>query len=257
MQRKRASWLDVDLSGLRKLLARRGKEFIIYELVQNAWDEKCAVVNISLPRPRHGMAGLIVKDDAASGFKNLAHAFTLFAESYKKQNANQRGAFNAGDKFVLALCEEASIISTTGGIVFDSRGRRRTRKRTAQGSEFSGRLKLTFSEWEQISRAVRRIIPPIRTIFNGELIPTRKPLHTFECLLPTVISDRDGSLRRKTSKTQVAVYEPLQDERPSLYEMGLPIVATGDKWHVDIQQKVPLNLERDNVSPAYLQAVRV
>jgi hypothetical protein len=37
----------------------------------------------------------------------------------------------------------------------------------------------------------------------------------------------------------------------------LPVVAVGDKWHVDIQQKVPLNLERDNVSPSYLQSVRV
>jgi hypothetical protein len=39
--------------------------------------------------------------------------------------------------------------------------------------------------------------------------------------------------------------------------MGLPIVDTGDKWHVSIGQKVPLNRDRDNVKPAYLQAVRV
>jgi hypothetical protein len=39
--------------------------------------------------------------------------------------------------------------------------------------------------------------------------------------------------------------------------MGIPVVATGDKWHIDIQQKVPLNLERDNVPPSYLQTVRV
>jgi hypothetical protein len=41
MPQKRVGWLDVDLIGLKKLLARRGKEFVIYELVQNAWDEKC------------------------------------------------------------------------------------------------------------------------------------------------------------------------------------------------------------------------
>jgi hypothetical protein len=42
-----------------------------------------------------------------------------------------------------------------------------------------------------------------------------------------------------------------------LYEMGIPVVETGDRWHVDIQQKVPLNVDRDNVTPAYLRAVRV
>jgi hypothetical protein len=58
-------------------------------------------------------------------------------------------------------------------------------------------------------------------------------------------------------KTQVALYEALPGEEPSLYEMGLPVVETGDKWHVCVQQKVPLNRDRDNVKPAYLQAVRV
>src|SRR6202020_2400352 len=41
-----------------------------------------------------------------------------------------------------------------------------------------------------------------------------------------------------------------------LYEMGIPVVETGDKWHVDVQQKVPLNMDRDNVTPAYLRDVR-
>src|SRR5579859_881407 len=257
MKRSRTGWLDIDLTGLRKLLARRGKEFIIHELVQNAWDENSTLVSISLARPRHGITRLVVTDDSPSGFKDLSHAFTLFAESYKKKNARQRGAFNAGDKFVLAFCEEASIVSTTGGIVFDRRGRCITRKHTERGSEFSGLLKLTTAEWEQMCGAVRRLIPPIETIFNGEVVPTRTPIHTFECVLPTVVSDDEGSLRRTSRKTEVRVYEPLADETASLYEMGLPVVETGDKWHVDVLQKVPLNLERDNVSPSCLQAVRV
>ncbi len=257
MPRRRVGWLDVDLTGLRKLLARRGKEFVIYELAQNAWDEHCTTVNISMPRPQHGTTRLVVTDDAPGGFQNLTHSFTLFAESYKKNNAAQRGAFNAGDKFVLALCEEATIISTKGGIVFDSRGRTHTRRRTKQGSEFSALLKLTTAEWEQMCAAVRRLIPPIETIFNGETIPARNPLHTFECVLPTVVPDEEGSLRRTPRKTEVRLYEPLAGESTCLYEMGLPVVETGDKWHIDIQQKVPVNLERDNVSPSYLQAVRV
>ena len=43
---------------------------------------------------------------------------------------------------------------------------------------------------------------------------------------------------------------------PSLYEMGLPIVDTGDKWHVDVRQKVPLNRDRTNVTPSFLRTVR-
>lgn len=42
-----------------------------------------------------------------------------------------------------------------------------------------------------------------------------------------------------------------------LYEMGIPIVETGDRWHLDVQQKCPLNADRDNVTPAYLRLLRV
>ena len=41
-----------------------------------------------------------------------------------------------------------------------------------------------------------------------------------------------------------------------LYEMGLPIVETGDKWHINVGQKIPLNRDRNNVTPAYLRSVR-
>ncbi|MBI4580467.1 MAG: hypothetical protein HY718_12235, partial [Planctomycetes bacterium] len=52
-------------------------------------------------------------------------------------------------------------------------------------------------------------------------------------------------------------YEPAAGEAASLYEMGLPVVEIGDRWHVEVAQKVPLNADRDNVPPSYLQQVRV
>jgi len=52
------------------------------------------------------------------------------------------------------------------------------------------------------------------------------------------------------------VHEPLPGEEASLFEMGLPVVPTGDRYHVDIQMKVPVSLDRDNVPPAYLAKVR-
>ena len=49
------------------------------------------------------------------------------------------------------------------------------------------------------------------------------------------------------------------DLRPKgwLYEMGIPVCPTGDPWDVEIMQKVPVNLERNSVSEAYLRSVRV
>jgi hypothetical protein len=64
-------------------------------------------------------------------------------------------------------------------------------------------------------------------------------------------------MRLRVRKPPVSIYEALPGEVPCLYEMGLPIVETGDKWHINVGQKVPLNRDRDNVQPAFLHAVRV
>jgi hypothetical protein len=42
-----------------------------------------------------------------------------------------------------------------------------------------------------------------------------------------------------------------------VYEMGIPVVETGDRWHYDVGQKVPLDADRSNVTPAFLRDLRV
>src|SRR5205809_595321 len=120
---------EVDKEGLRKLLAKRGAGFALFELVQNAWDEDTSRVEVDLgwlSFPKGDAAGLAfiqVTDDDPEGFTDLAHAYTLFAESEKKADAEKRGRFNLGEKLVIAVCERAIISTTTGTIHFDAAGR--------------------------------------------------------------------------------------------------------------------------------------
>lgn len=258
MTARRKNWIDVDMDGLCKVLERRGKEFAIYELVQNAWDEPHVTqVEVSLSRPVHGQSVLTVTDDSPEGFRDLSHAHTMFADSYKKSNPEQRGAFNAGEKYVLALCDAASIESTTGTVTFNSEGRTRSSKRRAAGTQFTGFLRLTVAEYDQMLVKARYLIPDRPTTLNGDVLPSRRLLGRFETVLPTVIADEEGRMRPTKRMTTVRVYEPLPGETPMLYEMGIPVVETDVTWHIDIGQKVPLNMERDNVTPAFHAAVRV
>jgi hypothetical protein len=41
-------WFTVDKEGLAQLLARRGKVFALYELIQNAWDTNAKHVCVDL-----------------------------------------------------------------------------------------------------------------------------------------------------------------------------------------------------------------
>jgi len=253
------NWFEVDKKGLAKLMEGRGSAFAVWELLQNCWDEDVTEVKVTLePVPGRPLAVLTVEDDAPNGFADLSHAFTLYAESAKKADPQKRGRFNIGEKHVLALCEEATVTSTTGTIIFDKDGRSRSRAKRERGSEFRGVIRMSRSAYEEMCRAVQSVIPPegIRTTFNGEALPVRTPIQVFDATLPTVVADSEGVLRRSSRKTTVRIYEPLEGEIASIYEMGIPVVETGDKWHVDVGQKVPLNQDLDNVMHAFLRTVR-
>jgi hypothetical protein len=254
----RRDWVDVDMDGLRKILERRGKELAVYELVQNAWDENVNKVEVTLTRPVNGRSELVVTDDSPEGFRDLTDSYTMFAESYKKADPDKRGAFNLGEKFVLALCDEAMITTTTGRVTFDENGRRRSGNvKRERGSEFLGSMRLKVSEWEQMCAAVLRLITPVPTFFNGNEIAIRQPLRTWKATLPTVKSDAEGNLRPTERQTTLSIYRVLPGETAMLYEMGIPVVEIKAKYHVSVGQKVPLNIDRDNVTPAYLKTIYV
>jgi hypothetical protein len=256
-------WFDVDRDGLGKQASEHGKGRLIGELVQNALDEPSVTqITVSLTLvPSRPLADLTVEDDSSEGFRDLTHAYTLFSESYKRGNPEQRGQFNLGEKMVLAVCESASISTTKGTVLFDPTDGRieKPRQKRERGSVFQGRIKLTREEYPQVCDYLRSLLLPenIGVSFNGDRLLPRKPIRTFETSLETQVADDQGVMRPRVRKTQVAIFEALPGEVPGLYEMGLPVVETSDRWHVSVGQKVPLNRDRDNVRPAFLQAIRV
>ena len=81
----------------------------------------------------------------------------------------------------------------------------------------------------------------------------RKPLRTFQETLPTEIANDRGVLTPRKRKAEVRVYQPRDSEAPMIYERGIPVVEMDGKYHVSVEQKIPLNTERDNVTPSYLR----
>jgi len=114
-------WFDVDKAGLGRQAEEQGKGRLVGELVQNALDEP-GVTQIAVTLalvPGQESADLTVSDDSPEGFADISHAYTLFAPSVKRANPEQRGQFNLGEKLVLAVCEQASISTTKGTVIFD------------------------------------------------------------------------------------------------------------------------------------------
>lgn len=254
------NWFEIDRKGLAKLIERRGKIALVMELVANGLDaEGTTQVEVVL-EPEQGVpqATVLVRDDSPKGFTDITHAWTLFAESERKAYPTKRGRFNLGEKLVLALCTEASIISTKAAVMFDSRGRSSMKARRERGTEFQGIARITRAELAEIQTGLLKLLPPagVTITINGQELSARAPLKTVEVTLMTETVDEEGYLKRSPRKTTIEIHETLPGETAQLFELGMPVVDTGDKFHVNVMQKVPLNMERDNVTPAYLRDVR-
>jgi len=254
------SKFEVDAAGLAKILERRGKAFAIFELIQNCWDTNAKTVMVKLePIEGRPVAQLVVTDDDPDGFDDLTHAFTLFAESRKRKDPTKRGWINLGEKLVLALCSQATLSTTKGTVEFTRDSRKEyPRRKTDQGTVFSAEIKMTRAEIAECTQAIMTLLPhpSVNTYFNSTLIPSRKVAAGFRASLPTHVADDDGIMRRRMRETEVLVFERGHNEVGMLYEMGIPVVETGDEWHVSVNQKVPLNTDRDNVPPSYLRTIR-
>ena len=256
----RNNWFEIDKAGLAKVLARRGHEFVVHELVSNAWDEDPSFVSVTI-RHEGRQAFVKVEDNSPEGFRRLSDAWTLFAESYKKNDATKRGRYDLGEKLVLALASSAVIETTTGTVVFAPTGSRHVNKPEAKrdvGSSVELYITCKRLDTQRMIEAAKRVITPpgIDYHVNDEQVLPRKAVESFEVALPTEIADEEGSLRPTSRKTFVAVYEPRLGETGTIYEMGIPVVETGDDYHVNVFQRVPLGLDKDNVTPGYLRKLR-
>jgi hypothetical protein len=260
---KEEGMFDIDLKGYAKLLGDRSKGRILVELIQNAWDEDSSKVEVELKKLQgKPLVEITVTDDNPEGFKDLTHAYTLFAESAKKSDPTKRGRFNKGEKDVIVVCKEASISTTKGGVYFDvaSGVRKNLRKKRESGSVFKGTLRMNADEYKETLDLFNSLINPegVKTYINGKLLENKIPLKVFESKLPTVYADSEGILKPTIRKTDIEIFEVTDGDTPMLFEMGIPVVELGDdKWHVNIKQKVPLNSDRDNVTPSFLKKVRV
>jgi hypothetical protein len=253
--------LVVDKKGLAKKLAHKPKVFIVHELAQNAWDEDgvTEVVIKAKMLPGRPVCRIEVWDDAPEGFQDLASVYTLFRDSKKAPDPTKRGRFELGEKLVSAVALYMKVITTKGCVVIEGNERRHPRNKLRKGSGIFVDIRMNREEYRELCSQVEMLIPPngITTSFNGTPLKAREPEYTFEATLQTIRSDEEGNLKSTSRKTEVRVYEPLNGEVPSIYELGIPVVPTGDRWHYDVQQRVPVNWERNNVPPSFLKTLRV
>lgn len=254
-------WLEIDIKGFAQVLRNKGIARIALEPISNALDTDAGEIEVTFTQS-NGWATLDVSDDDPDGFADLRESYTMFAPSRRREDPTKRGRFGQGEKELIAICAtggDVEVASTTGTVLFRDDGRHVAQGvRTEAGTTLTARFRCNQREAKEFVALVGSLLVPdgIKLVYNGTVVPQRTPRHTATASLATKIIDSDGNLADATRSTTVSFYEPLDGERPTIYELGVPVVVHDGRWHVDVGQKVPLNAARDNVNPAYLRRLR-
>jgi len=253
---KQKNWFEIDSQGLKNLFGRKNKTFILRELVQNAFDENITECKIDL-KWNKGIAIISVEDDSPEGFRDLTHAYILFGDTYKRRDAEKRGRFNIGEKLVFCVSKEAKVETTKGTIIFDKKGRHKKLEKRDKGSKITIKVSMTKYEFNKLIEDVLLYIPPknIKFMLNKARIDRIDKYLTssFKTILTTEI-EKNNVMTRTKRKTVVDVYK-LDRDKHYIYEMGIPITEIDCEYDIDIQQKIPLSLDRETVLPSFLKDV--
>lgn len=246
------NWFEVDKEGLKQLQAGKPKHYLVRELIQNAWDEDVdtVILNTSFI---DGTAYISIEDDSKQGFRDMSDGYTLYKETYKRKDPSKRGRFNLGEKQVFSVCEQAEIVTTKGTIFFGPNGREELDKKTKRGSIIRIVVKMTEEEYNELLEMIKVYNLPthIKMMINGERFESKKPDKVFETSLTTELSE-GNVLRQTVRKTKVQLYK---SERSYLFELGIPVCEIECDYSIDVQQKIPMGIDRESVSQAYLRDV--
>jgi hypothetical protein len=201
--------------------------------------------------------------DDGPGFANPSDIWTVFGTTSKRSDPGLSGRFNFGEKQLFALARKAQVCTGLTCVTFEN-GRRDVQQFRKEQKAYPETIVSALMPWSRddlrhVERWLRLARPPcgLKYFINEvEYGGERLPQFTTELVLPTVHLS-DGVLCPTTRKARVVVLPPLDDDsaEPLLYELGIPVCELTDMgfpWSLDVQQKIPLPMSRDSVSPAYL-----
>ncbi len=232
---------------------------LIQEIISNSFDEK-EVTEIACDIIENEKKQIKVKIyDNGKGFRDKRDIYTLFKDSYKRTNKNQRGRYNLGEKQFFARAVSGWVKTRETMIEFVDDSKKETKIPSMQGTQVSAIFELEKDEslHETITWVKKVAVPEGKRLsINFDTIRPKTLVKKFKTRLPTVIAQgANQKMVRRIEDTQVFLYEKLEDEKPIIFELGCTVQELNQdlKWHVDVRQKIPQTTERDVISDAYLQ----
>jgi len=256
---------EIDELSFRRQNQGRPLQHLVRELVQNVFDEDARFCTVEVAEEPDGLR-IKVADGVKRGIRKIEEVFTIFA-SGKRDAPTKRGRLGRGMKEMVSVCDLASI-ETVGKTVefrWDAAASLFVREirdnAVTEGTTVTCVVPKAKSRRKEIADYLALFIAPkgVKYTVNGKEIFRPVQHRTIRAGLRTVVFDDAGTQRESERKTDVILWEPGHGREAWVYEMGIPVepLQKGDsfRWHLDIQQRVPLRAERDRIARSYMRSL--
>ncbi len=261
----RSGWLEISTSGFASFNQARLPGHLVKELVQNSFDANgSGRGSVALNYWMENGDFIVDCRDDGSGMEDLT-AIRVVYLTFKKDSHTKRGRFGRGFKEILSVARWARVQSGASALIFyveDGLQKTRTEDVAEPTRGTHVRMALpwgaeTIPDFDVYFAGF--LVPPMITFtINGRSIAHRSPRHTITASLTTEIYNADAhSWRKPKRETQIEIVGIASGEAPFIYEMGIPVAAA--EWtlpfHANIQQRVPMNPNRDALAAGYVKSV--
>ena len=258
-------WLAVSTEGFSEQQRGRPLEHLVKELVQNALDSVGASGRIALDVHPSGSGTIAITcSDDGPGAADLGKLNVVFITT-KKDGVTQRGRMGRGFKELLSIASSATVRSRDQELRFTVESGVR---RVALQHGLPWHAGFAVNMEVEHEEAGKPLVPYFRSLLlpeavvlavNGEAVPPR-PVHRVVEAWLTTERFANGRWEKPVLATRVHLVPVAGDEPALIHEMGIPVapVEWTEPFHCDVQQRVPMNPNRDAVMvgyPARLQRV--
>ena len=266
MTTRNQGWLSISTEGFAAMNAARPAEHLIKELVQNAMDsfgegltaEQPGLIRLSYGQGDNGFE--VACEDNGSGIDCLEDLRVVYL-THKTDSHLKRGRFGRGFKEALCIAEQARVVSGGQQLEFLLEdGERITRQGTAINATPGTRVWMRMP-WPAETRArldayfAQFLVPQGLVLeVNGVRIEPREAAHRISASVTTEIFDATSQSWKKPSRaTAIHLVRTQPGETATIYEMGIPVAAVDwtMPYHCDVQQRVPMNPNRDAVASGF------
>jgi hypothetical protein len=258
-------WLDISTTGFRQRQEDRPPAHLLKEIVQNALDAtedmEGGVILVTIAS---GKSCVITVKDNGLGVSDFSALRTVFF-SGKEDSYRLRGRLGQGVKEVLALAEQAEVLSRGKRALFhvvkDKRVMDIDKAETDSGTYIRFWMPWTSKNivrdlTDYLNTFLVPLTPPRELWVNGQKVEPRKYFKRFDVELTTELFNESKWVRR-TRPGQLELVKCKDGEKPYIYEMGIPVapIDWNQPYHINVLMRVPMNPRRDAVAAGYMKDV--